>query len=92
MGQTAIVNVPTAQAYLNMFIDAPKPQYPTGLITGSDFDRSAALSVLDFTPVFSGGPFMLAPGDNKLLAYCVEGPPALGLSYFPAWYFDRLPV
>lgn len=92
MGQTVIINIAAANAYAQFNIDAPKPQFPVGLVTGSDFDRSAAVSVLPDTPIISGGPMLLNPGDNKLLAYCVEGAPALGFSYFPAWYFDRLPV
>lgn len=89
MGQSLIVNIPTQNMYQNFFVDAPDASSDLGYVLGSQFDRGQAISVLDQTPVFSGGPPVLYPGDNTLLAYCVEGAPALGITYYPHWFLGR---
>jgi hypothetical protein len=84
-----MVNIPTAAANLNYFIDAPAVDRDLGRIMGSDFDRPQAVSVLD-NALVSGPPLSVDPGDCLLFAYCVEGAPAFSVSYSPSWWLDRL--
>jgi hypothetical protein len=87
-GQTLWVNE-LSNSYVNYFVDEPDANRLIGRILGSQIDRSDASSVLPES-VLSGGTLTLEPGDDLLLAYCVEGAPSLALSYFPRWFFDRV--
>lgn len=87
-GQTVIVNEPSG-GYINYYLDEPDPTVDIGRILGSQFGRPDAISVSDALQSLSGGPITLEPGDNTLFAYCMEGAPAIGVSYYPRWYFDR---
>jgi hypothetical protein len=89
LGQTVMINIPTAAAYVNFFLDEPDADRDLGRVLGSDFDRNAAISVLD-SAIVSGGPIFLEPGDDLLLVYAVEGSPALSVNYFPRWWFERI--
>ena len=89
LGQTVMVNIATAGAYTTFYVDEPSADRDLGRVLGSSFDRGAAISVLDSTFV-SGGPLFLTPGDQLWLVYAVEGAPALGITYFPRWFLDRL--
>lgn len=86
-GSTVVINSPTA--YNNFFVDEPDVNSDLGAVMGSAFDRPAAVSVLGNAKV-SGGPLMAEPGDNLILAYCVEGAPALAVTYSPRWWSDAL--
>ena len=88
-GQTAVISEPGAGAYYTYFIDEPSADRDLGRVLGSGYDRSQAISVLDQALV-SGGPLSVEPGDNLMLCYCVEGAPALGVTYSPRWWLDRL--
>lgn len=75
--------------YANMWIDAPATDRDIGLIMGSVYDRSDAVSILD-RAVVAGGPVSADPDGNPyLLAYSAEGAPNLQLTYYPAWILDR---
>ena len=87
-GQTVIINEPSS-GYVTYYIDAPDPVYDIGLHLGSQAGRPSAVSVSDAIRI-SGGPLTLEPGRNTLLCYCVEGAPAISVSYYPAYYTDRL--
>ncbi|HEV2172910.1 MAG TPA: hypothetical protein VGR71_05050 [Nitrospira sp.] len=78
------------EGYINYYLDEPKPDTDIGYILGSNAGRSSAVSVLDKCQVISGGSLSLEPHDNVLFAYCMEGPPLIGGSCYPRWYFDRL--
>lgn len=78
------------EGYITYYIDEPKPDVDQGYVLGSNTGRSSAISVLDKCDVLSGGPLALEPHDNVLFAYCMEGAPQIGVSYYPRWYFDRL--
>lgn len=86
-GSTVVIN--SATAYSNFFVDEPGINQDLGAVLGSAFDRPAAVSVLQDAKV-SGGPLSVEPGDNLLLAYCVEGAPSLSVTYSPKWYEDAL--
>jgi hypothetical protein len=86
MGQTVYVN--DSLSYAQFFVDEPTPDTDLGLILGSQYDRSYAISVLD-SAYPSGGPLTAEPGDNILFAYSYQGAPALICSYFPKFYIDR---
>jgi hypothetical protein len=87
-GQTVIISTPSD--YVNFYVDAPTSDRDIGRILGSAFDRNEAVSVTDSALAISGGPLTVDPGDNVLLAYCVEGAPALAVTYYAAWFIDRL--
>jgi hypothetical protein len=89
MGSTAMINIATAAANLNYFIDEPAADRDLGRVMGSDFDRPQAISVLSDALV-SGPPLSVDPGDCLLFAYCVEGAPAFSVTYSPRWFLDRL--
>jgi hypothetical protein len=90
MGQTCVINEP-ATGYLSYYLDAPDPNLSLGRVLGSQGGRAEAISVMD-NAILSGGPMILEPSeaDNQLFAYSADGlAPAIALSYFPAWFFDR---
>jgi hypothetical protein len=91
MGQTAVINEPTT-GYSTYWIDEPDALTDLGLHLGSNSGRPNAISVMDACPSLSGGPITLEPadGDNQLFAYCLEGAPSIGLTYYARWFFDRL--
>jgi hypothetical protein len=92
MGQTQVINRSSA-GYINYYLDAPDANTALGLTLGSQTDRSAAVSVLgDINTVLSGGVLTVDPadGDNMLFAYSPDAQaPAIGVTYFPTWFFDR---
>jgi hypothetical protein len=87
-GQTVWVNEPS-QGYVNYYVDEPDASQLIGRVLGSQVSRADAVSVLD-AAVITGGIPTIEPGDNLLLCYCVEGAPAVSVSYYPRWFFDRL--
>jgi len=89
-GQTAAINEsPSSTGYQTYYLDIPDPVYDLGLVLGSQGGRAEAVSVSDVA-LLSGGPLVLDPGFNILLAYAVEGAPSVSVSYSPAFYLDRL--
>jgi len=87
MGSTVLIQSPTA--YANMFIDEPATDRDLGLIMGSLYDRTDAVSILDRATV-AGGPMSVDPDGNPLLlAYCAEGAPNCALTFHPRWWLDR---
>ena len=90
MGTTVLVQSPNA--YVSYWIDEPRPDRDIGNIMGSVFDRPDAVSVLNWATV--SGPPMFAdplPGTNQtLLIYAAEGAPAMSMTYWPRWMFDRI--
>lgn len=91
MGQTAVINEPST-GYSTFWIDEPGTLADLGLHLGSNSGRPNAISVMDACPSLSGGPITLEPadGDNLVFAYCIEGAPAIGLTYYARWFYDRL--
>ncbi|MDQ2876137.1 MAG: hypothetical protein M3Y33_15635, partial [Actinomycetota bacterium] len=87
-GQTLILATPST--YVNFYVDAPASDVDIGRVLGSAFDRNEALSVMDAVLAASGGPMTIDPGDNLLLGYCVEGSPALAITYYPNFFLDRI--
>jgi hypothetical protein len=90
MGQTIVVNEPTS-GYINYYIDAPEPNLDIGLVLGSQGGRPNAIGVLD-NSIISGGAIYIEPSDcdNLLFVYSADGlAPAISLSYWPRWFFDR---
>ena len=91
MGQTLIINEPTI-GYIQYFLDRPDPNVDLGRIMGSNQGRSSAISVFDACQAISGGAIAIEPADceNMLLAYSADSSaPAISVSYYPAWFFDR---
>jgi len=91
MGQTVIVNEPSG-GYITYYIDAPDPDRSLGMVLGSWNGRPSAVSVMDSCQAISGGPLAIEPADgaNQLFAYSADGvAPAISVSFFPSWYFDR---
>jgi len=90
MGQTVIINEPS-NGYVTYQIDSPDPNRGLGQITGTQTDRTAAVSVMDALGL-SGVSLSVEPadGENILFAYCAGGlAPAISLRYWPFWWFDR---
>jgi hypothetical protein len=87
MGQTVIIQNPNT--YNNFFIDEPNANQDLGLVLGSVGERAQAVSVVG-NAIVSGGPLTIDPGDNTILAYSIEGAPALTITYAPRWFLDRL--
>jgi hypothetical protein len=88
-GETVLVNE-TNGGYAAYYLDEPTPDRDLGRILGSAYDRTTAVSVLDSAFV-SGGPLTVDGGtDCQLLAYAKEGAPAVGASYSPRWFVERL--
>lgn len=75
--------------YETLYLDEPRPDTDLGAVLGTLGGRLSAISVLDKCQTISGGPISLEPNDNLLFAYCMEGAPQIGVSYYPRWYFDR---
>jgi hypothetical protein len=89
-GQTIVINRSGA-GYVQYFIDAPDPNLNLGLIQGSNGGRPNAVSVFADC-LISGTAIAIEPadGENMLFAHCPDAlAPAIGLSYNPAWYYDR---
>jgi hypothetical protein len=92
MGQTVVINEPST-GYTTYFIDAPDPVVGFGRVMGSSGGRPNAISVMDNCQAISGGPLHVEPadGDNLLFVYSADAQaPNVSLSYFPAYYFDRI--
>lgn len=88
MGQTCTINN-EASGYAQYFLDEPDTDKDLGRYLGTPYDRPQAISVMQYTYP-SGGPLTVQPGNNLMLAYCVEGAPALTAAYAPRWFIDRL--
>ena len=86
-GQLVYVNIGDGNSYVSYFLDAPTASQDLGLLSGTDFDRSSAVSVAQYA-IISGGPLMASPGNNALLVYAVEGQPALQVTYQPRYWVD----
>jgi hypothetical protein len=86
-GSTVLVNSPSTA--LQMYVDPPDIDRDWGRVLASDSDRDQAQSIMQSATV-SGPPLTVEPGDNNLLAYCVEGAPSLAASYVPRWRMDRV--
>jgi hypothetical protein len=85
-GQLVLCNL--SSAYTNYFVDVPDQTSDLGRILASQADRNQAASVLA-NAIVSGGPLLVNPGDNTLLAYAVEGAPSIVATYRPAYRIDR---
>ena len=85
-GQLVLVNL--SSGYVNYFVDVPDQTSDLGRILGSQGDRNQAASVLA-NAIVSGGPLLVNPGNNTLLAYAVEGAPSIVATYRPAYRIDR---
>jgi hypothetical protein len=85
-GQMVLVNL--SSGYLNYFVDVPDQKSDVGRVLASQADRNQAASVLAGANI-SGGPLLVNPGNNTLLAYAVEGPPSIVATYRPAYRVDR---
>jgi len=85
-GQLVLINL--SSGYLNYFVDVPDQTSDLGRILGSQGDRNQAASVLA-SAIVSGGPLLVNPGNNTLLAYAVEGAPSIVATYRPAYRIDR---
>jgi hypothetical protein len=88
-GQTVFLNIGSGSGYKTYYVDEPDPKFGLGLHLGSNNGRPQAISVIDAMDALSGGPLTLEPGDNKLLAWSLAGPPALGLEFFTRWFQER---
>lgn len=92
-GQTVLLNIDPSQpgynTYVNYYIDEPTADRDLGFIGGTSQDRQHNVSLMEYSFV-SGGPLYIGPGDNLLLTYSPSGAPALGLTYGPRWYLDRI--
>jgi hypothetical protein len=86
-GQLIVVNVGDSNSYSTYWIDPPTATEDLGLLTGSVFDRSAAVSVANYA-IMSGGPLTAEPGDNSLLVYAIEGQPGVSVTYIPRYWAD----
>jgi hypothetical protein len=88
-GQTVVLNEPT-NGYIQYFLDEPDPVTDLGRHLGSQLGRPDAVSVMDACPYISGGPLTVPPNDSLLFAYSADASaPAIGVSYYPRWFFDR---
>jgi hypothetical protein len=93
-GQLTLINVPSGSGYISYWVDAPDPTQDIGLVLGSTFDRSSAVSVSGLgtgalpSLIMSGGPMVVDPGINPLLVYAVEGLPGVAASYTPRYWVD----
>lgn len=92
-GQTVLINIDPSQpgynTYVNFYIDEPTADRDLGFIGGTSQDRQHNVSLMEYTFI-SGGPLYIAAGDNLLFTYSPSGAPALGVSYSPRWYLDRI--
>jgi hypothetical protein len=88
LGSTVMVAKNTVLAN-NLYVDEPTVDRDVGRIMTSWYDRAEAASILG-SAFISGGPISVEPGDNILMAYCVEGCPAISVTYHPRWFLDRL--
>jgi hypothetical protein len=86
-GSTVLVNSPGTAA--QMYVDPPDVDRDWGRILATDGERDQAESIMQNATV-SGPPLSVEPGDNNLLAYCIEGAPSLAASYVPRWRMDRV--
>jgi hypothetical protein len=92
-GQTVLINIDPSQpgynTYVNFYIDEPTADRDLGFVGGTCQDRQHNVSLMEYTFI-SGGPLYIGAGDNLLLTYSPSGAPALGVSYSPRWYLDRI--
>ena len=88
-GQTVIYST-AGTGVNNLFATEPDIGMDFGTVYGSSSDWSGAWSVMGDTPVLSGGPLAVLPGENPLLVYSVQGLPGVQASYIPRWRLDRL--
>ena len=86
-GQVMYVSIGDGNAYNNYWLDVPSASQDLGLLSASTYDRSSAVSVMQYA-IISGGPLVASPGANPLLAYSVQGQPALQVVYQPRYWAD----
>ena len=72
-----------------VYIDEPQPLQSGSNVYVSASDRTAAWSKL-IECVLTGGPVMLEPGLNKMLAWVDAGTPTVTASYYPRWLDERV--
>ena len=91
-GQTVLVNIapgtPGYNSYVNYYMDEPTPDRDLGFVGATTQSRQHQVSVLDYTMV-TGGPPYISPGDNLLMVWSPSGSPNVGLQYACRWYLDR---
>jgi len=89
LGSTVMIESPVA--YANYWIDEPTPDREIGFIGGSAFDRSDAVSLMNYATV-SGPPLHIDPlGSSVLFVYSADsGAPAAEMTYWPRWMLDRV--
>jgi hypothetical protein len=88
LGQTVMV-VNNTEPFNNIYLDAPTVDRDIGRVMGSWYDRAEAVSILGSAFV-SGGPLTVDGGkDAILVAYAIEGAPAVALTYTPSFFLDR---
>lgn len=91
-GQTYLINVgpgsPGYNTYVNYFIDEPTSDRDIGFVGATSTGRGYQVSVLDYT-LISGGPPYIDAGDNLLMTWSPSGAPNLGITYSPRWFLSR---
>jgi hypothetical protein len=89
-GQSVILNEASGSGYVQFYLDEPVPSVDLGLHLGSQSGRPQAISVMDACQAISGGPLTIPPNDCQLLTYSADASaPAIGLSYYSRWFYDR---
>lgn len=85
-----LVWVPSFTAAKYVWIDeATAANGMGGVWSGAASDKSDAVSLLGATGLQIAGSFSLAPGDNILTVYCVDGLPNVSTSFYPRWLHER---
>jgi hypothetical protein len=88
LGSTLMVANNT-ESVNNLYVDAATVDRDIGRVMGSWYDRAEAVSILGSAFV-SGGPLTVEGGqDAILLAYSLEGCPAVSITYTPRFFLDR---
>jgi hypothetical protein len=83
-GQTCWISL-DGGSYIAYYLDEPDTLRGLGRVLATSYDRASAVSVMA-AAVLTGGPLTLDPAGSTVLAYAVEGAPALAMSYYPRWY------
>lgn len=90
-GTFVLINVGSSSVFNNIWIDQPDATRDLGRVLGSNADRDQAVSALQYTERFSGGPLAVYPdANNRLFAYSAQGAPGLTAFYPPQWWTERL--
>lgn len=90
-GSFVLVNVGSTSVFNNLWIDQPDATRQLGRILGSNLDRDQAVSALQYTERFSGGPLAVYPdANNRIFVYSAQGLPGITAFYPPQWWTERL--